>query len=97
MINILHTKRLPLINFFDKTFFQGKDVLTDVKLNLNAADYLLEDFVQFKDSVQIMVLSFPTIVLTTFIMSVYLALKGNTFKKYKNFFFKYYSRHKINQ
>ena len=54
----------------------GQEILRDERLNVNSAEYLLEDFGTFKDGVQLIVLVFPTNILGSFILSVYLTLQG---------------------
>ncbi len=54
----------------------GQDILRDERLNVNSAEYLLEDYGIFKDGVQLIVLVFPTNILGSFILSVYLTLQG---------------------
>ncbi len=54
----------------------GQEILRDVRLNVNSAEYLLEDYGTLKDGVQLIVLVFPTNILVSFILSVYLTLQG---------------------
>ncbi len=55
----------------------GQKILGDENLNVIMADHLLEDYVTFRDSVQMIVLTFPTTVLISFILGAYLVLQGN--------------------
>ncbi len=75
-LNILFNFRIINLIYL----YLGQEILRDEKLSINSADYLLEDYVTFKDSGQSIVLAFPTIIMICFILSVYLTLQGKLHK-----------------